>query len=145
MKYEIVELEPKTVVGISAVTANNDPEMQKKIGDLWTRLYPGGEIAKIKNRANSFAIGLYSDYEGDNYCVTAGCEVTAADNDDMIIKTIPGGKYAKFSICGHMVEAVAEAWEEIWKMNLERSYKADFEEYLNEDFENAEINLYISL
>lgn len=44
-----------------------------------------------------------------------------------------------------MVDAVAEAWEEIWKMNLERSYKADFEEYLNEDFENAEINLYISL
>ena len=42
MKYEIVELEPKTVVGISAVTSNNDPEMQKKIGDLWTRLYPGG-------------------------------------------------------------------------------------------------------
>ena len=89
MKYEIVELEPKTVVGISAVTSNNDPEMQKKIGDLWTRLYPGGEIAKIKNRANSFAIGLYSDYEGDNYCVTAGCEVTEADNDDMVIKPFP--------------------------------------------------------
>jgi len=37
--------------------------------------------------------------------------------------------------------AVAEAWEKIWSMDLDRSYVADFEEYLNSDFEKAKIDI----
>lgn len=44
-----------------------------------------------------------------------------------------------------MQKALAEAWNKIWKMDLDRSYKADFEEYLNADYNNAKINIYISL
>jgi predicted transcriptional regulator YdeE len=44
-----------------------------------------------------------------------------------------------------MEKAVAEAWEEIWKMDLERSFTGDFEEYLNSDWENADIDIYIAL
>lgn len=39
----------------------------------------------------------------------------------------------------------ANAWDEIWKMNLNRSFTGDFEEYLNNDFENANIDIYIAL
>lgn len=46
---------------------------------------------------------------------------------------------------GDMQKAVAEAWQEIWKMDLKRSYGYDFEEYQNDDMENAEIHIYISL
>lgn len=35
--------------------------------------------------------------------------------------------------------------QKIVSMNLDRSYVADFEEYLNSDFENAKIDIYVSL
>jgi predicted transcriptional regulator YdeE len=145
MNYEIVNLEQKTVVGVSARTSNDDPEMYNIIGNLWKKLYEGGVNAAIKNKVNERAIGLYSDYSNDGYCATAGCEVSKAENAELTVKTIPAGKYARFSVCGHMEKAVAEAWNEIWKMELDRSFTADFEEYLNSDWENAEIDIYIAL
>ena len=145
MDYEIVSLKQKTIVGVSASTSNFDPKMGEVIGGLWEKLYQGGVNAAIKNKMNTYAIGLYSDYLNDQYCVTVGNEVTAPENDELTIKIIPAGRYAKFSVHGHMEKAVAEAWEEIWKTDLERSFTGDFEEYLNSDWENADINIYIAL
>ncbi len=145
MNYEIVNLEEKIVVGVSAITSNDDPKMGEVIGSLWEKLYQGGINEIIKNKANEYAIGLYSDYEDNKYCVTVGNEVSSIENEELIVKKIPAGKYAKFFIEGHMQKAVAEAWSEIWQMDLDRSYKADFEEYLNADYDNAKINIYISV
>lgn len=145
MNYEIVNSEQKTVVGVSAITSNADSKMGEVISGLWEKLYQGGVNAAIKNKINEYAIGLYSDYSNDQYCVTAGNEVSKPENDELIVKIIPAGKYAKFSVHGHMVKAVAEAWGEIWKMDLDRSFTGDFEEYLNSDWENADIDIYIAL
>ncbi|URZ03045.1 GyrI-like domain-containing protein [Clostridium felsineum] len=145
MKYEIVSLKEKIVVGVSAITGNDDPNMGKTIAGLWEELYQGGINKTIKNKANEYAIGLYSDYKDNKYLVTAGNEVCKAENEGLTIRKIPAGKYAKFSIEGHMEKAVAEAWNKIWEMDLDRSYEADFEEYLNSDFDNAKIDIYISL
>ncbi|MFV0517019.1 MAG: GyrI-like domain-containing protein [Aminipila sp.] len=145
MKYEVVNLDEKVIVGVSAVTGNSDPDMGKIIGGLWCKLYQEGIHETIKNRVNEYAIGLYSNYEKDTYCVTAGCEVSKAENQELTVKVIPQGRYAKFSVHGHMEKAVAEAWEKIWQMDLDRSFTGDFEEYLNADFENADIDLYIAL
>lgn len=145
MNYEIVMLKEKIVVGVSAVTSNDDPKMGEIIGGLWYKLYQTGVFLTIKNKVNEYAIGLYSDYSKDNYCVTAGNEVSKADNDELTVKIIPSGKYAKFSVHGHMEKEVAEAWEKIWQMDLDRSFTGDFEEYLNSDFDNADIDIYIAL
>ena len=145
MNYEIVNLDPKIVVGVSAITSNNDPKMGEVIGGLWEKLYQGGVNVKIRNKVNEHAIGLYSDYLNDQYCVTVGNEVSESENDEMTVKRIPAGRYAKFSVHGHMEKAVAEAWGEIWKMDLDRSFTGDFEEYLNSDWENADIDIYIAL
>lgn len=146
MKYEVVNLEEKIVAGVSARTSNDALDMGTVIGSLWGRLYEGGISASVKNRVNDHAIGLYSDYEGDSYCVTAGHEVAAKDgNEDLCLKVIPAGRYAKFTVHGNMVTAVADAWTDIWNTPLDRSYVADFEEYLNADAENANVVLYISL
>lgn len=145
MNYEIVELKEKLVIGVSAVTGNDDPEMGRIIGGLWNNLYQGGVNSKIQNKINEYAIGLYSDYKDNKYEVTVGNEVSKLEDNDYVSKVIPAGKYAKFSVSGHMQKAVAEAWGEIWSMNLDRSYIADFEEYLNSDYENAKIDIYISL
>lgn len=146
MNYEIVNLDEKTIVGVSAVTNNNDPKMGEKIGQLWVDLYQGGVNQNIKNKVNDYAIGLYSDYQANGeYTVTAGNEVSKAENSEYVTKIIPAGKYAKFSVHGHMERAVAEAWGEIWKMELDRSFSGDFEEYLNSDFDNADIDIYVAL
>jgi len=145
MKYEIVQLNEKTVVGVTATTSNSDPNMSEIIGGLWTKLYQEGVYEAIKNKVNQHAIGLYSDYQGESYQVTAGNEVSSADNAELSTKTIPAGKYAKFSVHGHMQKAVAEAWGEIWNTDLDRSFTGDFEEYLNADMENADIDIYIAL
>lgn len=145
MNYEIVNLDQKIIVGVSAVTSNDDPEMGEVIGSLWEKLYQDGISAIIKNKVNEYTIGLYSDYIGDKYCVTVGAEVSKPENSELVVKTIVAGKYAKFSVHGHMQKAVAMAWSEIWKMDLNRSFAGDFEEYLNSDFENGDINIYIAL
>ena len=145
MNYEVVNLEEKIVVGVSAITSNDDSKMGQVIGGLWGKLYEDGVNELIKNKVNEYAIGLYSDYEDDKYCVTVGNEVSRLENEELTVKKIPSGKYAKFSIEGHMQKAVAEAWNKIWLMDLDRSYKADFEEYLNADYDNAKIDIYISL
>jgi predicted transcriptional regulator YdeE len=145
MNYEIVNLEKKIVVGVSAVTSNMDPKMGEIIGGLWEKLYQGGVNEAIKNKVNDYAIGLYSDYSNEQYCVTAGNEVSKCENDELTVKIIPAGKYAKFSVHGHMEKAVSKAWEEIWNMDLDRSFTGDFEEYLNSSWDNADIDIYIAL
>jgi predicted transcriptional regulator YdeE len=145
MNYEIVKLEEKIVIGVSAKTSNSDPMICKTIGGLWDKFYKGGIHETVKNKANQYAIGLYSDYCGDNYYVTVGNEVTKSENNELTTKIIPAGNYAKFKVHGNMQTAVSEAWGKIWQMDLDRSFTGDFEEYLNDDFENADINIYIAL
>jgi predicted transcriptional regulator YdeE len=145
MNYENVHLEEKTIVGLSAITGNSDPKMGEIIGGLWTDFYQNGIYSSVKNKVTDYAIGLYSDYSEGSYSVTVGNEVSAAENPELVKKIIPAGNYAKFSLQGNAVTAVAAAWNEIWQMNLNRSYAADFEEYLNSDMENSIINIYIAL
>ena len=145
MDYKVVQLEEKIIVGVSALTGNSDPDMGEIIRGLWKELYQGGVSAIIKNKSNQYAIGLYSDYTSNQYCVTAGNEVFNAENPDLTVKIIPAGKYAKFSVHGNMEKAVAKAWEEIWQMDLDRSFTEDFEEYLSDDRNNCDIDIYIAI
>lgn len=148
MKYEVVQLEQKTIAGIGGYTGNNDPEMGATIGALWRKLYEPEIQAGIGPRVNAYAVGLYSGYSGDRYHVLAGYEV-AGDGiqyaQGIEVRVIPAGKYARFSFQGHMVTGVAAAWEEIWAIGLDRSFTGDFEEYLDSDVENARVNIYIAL
>ncbi len=88
---------------------------------------------------------MEKNYSENGYIVTAGNEVAKSENDEFVTKVIPAGRYAKFSVHGDMEKAVAQAWGEIWNMDLDRSFTGDFEEYLNSDFENADIDIYIAL
>ncbi len=150
MNYEIVDLKEKTVVGFCARTNNTSPDMGKTIGGLWQNFYMEEGYPLIKNKADSKALGIYTDYAADekgDYTVMVACAVTdAADIPGRFtVRKIPAGSYAKFIVKGNMVTAVAEFWQELWKMNLNRAFAYDFEEYQNSDCENAEIHIYIGL
>lgn len=150
MEYVIVELEEKTTVGFSARTNNLAEDCTSVIGGLWQKFYSAGGYKAIADKVNGKALGIYSDYASDaagDYTVSAACEVSADATvpEGMTRTIIPAGKYAKFIVKGNMHEAVGKFWQELWEMDLERSYGSDFEEYQNSDMENAEIHMYIGI
>lgn len=151
MKYEVVELTEKKVIGITARTRNNDEDMPLIIGGLWQRFFTDGIYQSILHKRNDCSIGLYSDYESNVdglYDVTVCCEVSKFEGQpaDVAVKTIPPGKYAKFVVRGHMQRAVGEFWTKLWSMDLDRRYSSDFEEYQSGgDADNCEIHVYIAI
>jgi predicted transcriptional regulator YdeE len=152
MEYEVVELNQKQVVGLKIRTSNTAKDMSEKIGKTWTDFYSNGIYASITNKVNANTIGLYTNYESDftgEYDMLACCEVSACEQlpDGVTAEVIPAGKYARFIIKGDVHNAVAEFWNELWNMDLDRAYTADFEEYqaTSENMEHAEIHIYISL
>lgn len=145
MEYEIVNLDKKIVVGVGAYISNDDPNMGQVIGDLWKKFFQEGICNTVQNRANEHAIGLYSDYTQQGYHVLTGVEVSELNNSDLVSRVIPAGTYAKFCVHGNMETAVRNAWEKIWNMDLDRTFTGDFEEYLNDDYDHADINLYIAI
>lgn len=152
MEYQIVTLQEKIVVGIAARTNNSAPDMGMVIGGLWNRFYKDGVYEGIPNKADDKAIGLYTDYAGDasdDYTVMVCCAVTKKPKSTQYkVRRIPAGRYAKFVITCDMrtaVTAVAKAWQAIWNMDLPRAFAYDFEEYQDDDMEQAKIHLYIGL
>lgn len=152
MNYEIVNLDEKKLVGIGMKTKNDDPKVGEKIGGLWTRVFQEDIYNKINNRNSDYPICLYSDYTNTDvsgyeleYDITIGFTVDEMKNSEYIVKTIPKGKYAKFSVRGNVATATMEVWDKVWNMNLNRSYTGDFEEYLNNSMDDAEIAIYIAL
>lgn len=149
MNYEIVTLKEKTVAGISARTNNTSPDAGAVIGGLWARFYNEGIYGSIADKANGKALGIYTDYAGDeasDYTVIVACETKKAPQDQSLsVRKIPAGRYAKFVIHGDMVQAVSKAWQEIWQMDLPRSFQYDFEEYQDSCMDDAEIHIYVGL
>ena len=109
MKYEIVMLEEKRVVGFCQRTGNDKGDMGNVIGGLWQKW---GQVNDVQGRKNKKYIGLYTDYVGMEYDTTVGCEIdkNASIPEGMTEKIIPKGKYAKFVLKGDVVKAVQKAW-----------------------------------
>jgi predicted transcriptional regulator YdeE len=152
MKYEIIEIKERLVVGLLKKTTNEKMQAVNDIASLWQKFMGSGVYDLIKNKVGSETIGLYTDYEGDYtkpYNFIACCEVQNADyfQKTLVTKKIPAGKYAKFTIEGNAQQAVEELWQKIWKMDLDRLYSSDFEVYHNssKNIESQIIDVYISI
>ena len=111
MEYEIVTLKEKIAVGISARTNNLSPDMGAVIGALWNRFYNEGIYASIPEKANAKALGIYTDFAGDekeDYTIIVGCETSAEpqeeESDRYTVCRIRAGRYAKFIVHGDMVD-----------------------------------------
>ena len=156
MKYEIVEIKEKTLVGFKT-RVKDDETMSEKISNLWKKLYSEKGAKNIENRINDNAIGVYYNYsneDGFSYDCLTGREVKDTIEkipEDMIKIQIPEGKYAKFIVIGNPEKAVGEFWYKFWEefgkeQSDMRKYTYDFEEYIaGNDYENTEIHIYISI
>ena len=163
MKYEIVEISKKTLVGLKA-RIKEEKTAPDTIWNLWKDLYSEKGVRNVKDRKNGNLMGVYYNYSNENgfeYDCLTGCEVKGiADEipENMIKIEIPEGKYAKFVIFGNPEKAVGEFWYKFWeefgkeKSDM-RNYTYDFEEYITKDnyeisgesYENMEIHIYISI
>lgn len=151
MNYEVIYLREKIVAGVVVKTSNSSPDMEKIIREAWEKFFGAGIYLSISNKKNTNTIGLYTNYEdkvNGAYDVMICCEISNEKNlsDKVQMKKIVEGKYAKFVVKGEVKEAVAKCWSEIWRMNLDRKYTFDFEEYLGEcKAEEQEIHIYIAI
>ncbi|WP_432663857.1 GyrI-like domain-containing protein [Wukongibacter baidiensis] len=152
MEYKIVEIKEKKMVGLLKKTTNENMQAAKDIGLLWEKFMAKGIYSGIENKVDRKTIGLYTDYEGDYtkpYNFMTCCEVDniTASHLHLTSKIISEGKYAKFTVRGHIQQAVIDAWKSIWCLDLDRRYDCDFEVYHNntDDINNQIIDIYISI
>ena len=146
MKYEIVELKERRVVGVGVRTSNEAPDMVEKIGRVWAD-FLGGQWQKLTDRQDAPLLGLYTNYDwaDGSYDMLAAAESDVCP-DGFRAVTIPGGKYAKFTFRGNVQEATAKAWAEVWQEPLARAFQVDFEEYGQPDEQHeADISIYLGL
>ena len=104
MEYEIVNLEEKKAVGISAVTNNKSPEMPKIIGGLWDEFYKKvyGEINDKTNNKSIGNVALYgatsgkafiSGVAGERFCVrNSGASAVVEGVGDHGCEYMTGGR-----------------------------------------------------
>ena len=156
MKYEIIKIKEKTLVGLKA-RIKEEKTAHDTIWNLWKDLYSEKGVKNVKDRKNGNLMGVYYNYSNENgfeYDCLTGCEVKNKIDEipeDMTRLEIPQGKYAKFVIFGDPVKAVGEFWYKFWEEFVKeksdiRNYTYDFEEYIaGNDYENTEIHIYISI
>ncbi|MGO1672225.1 MAG: GyrI-like domain-containing protein [Sphingobacterium sp.] len=150
---EKLTIEPFTVIGISVRTTNENNQVAKDIGDLWGRFMNDKVLEAIPNKIDNTIYSIYTDYESDHtkpYTTILGCKVKNLDiiPNGMVGKSIKGGNYVKFSTKGDLMkDLVINKWFEIWEMDLDRLFTADFEVF-GEKAQNpadAEIDILIAI
>lgn len=128
-----VTIEPFMIIGIWVRTTNENNQAAKEIGDLWGKFMSQNVLDAIPNKIETTIYCIYTDYESDHtkpYTVLLGCKVSSLDSipDGMIGKTFIGGNYVKLSAKGNLMNnLIVNKWIEIWSMDLNRAFTADFE------------------
>lgn len=126
-------MEPFKVIGISVRTTNENNQAATEIADLWGKFMAEGVLEAIPNKIDNTVYSIYTDYESDHtkpYSVVLGCKVESLGEipDGMTGKLIEGGSYVKLSAKGNLAEGlIVNKWIEIWGMDLNRVFTADYE------------------
>lgn len=124
---------------VASVRTNNFSEnVESQIGQLWNQV-----ITKL-DKIPEVMYGVYHDYESDyrgDYTLTVATE----KRSEKRTIDVPDGKYKLFPVDITSETGVIEAWQKVWKLELEnqlqRVYKYDYEKY---DLDGS-ITLYIGI
>lgn len=143
MIYKIVQHPGFEVVGLGLTLASgNQPE---QIMNLWQKFMSNKIAQTIEHKTDNSLVGLYTDYEGDHtnqMSVIVGASVKNTEKiaNGLVHKIIPAGKYALFIAASP--EEIGNVWQAIWKMDLTRTFIADFELY---KMDGSPIEIYIGI
>lgn len=147
------KLEAFTVIGISTRTTNENNQSAADIGMLWNKFMSEGILQKIPNKRDDAIYSIYTEYESDYtkpYTTILGCRVKNTNTipEGMVAINIKASNYTEFTAKGNLQEGlVYKKWLEIWNMDLDRAYQADFEIYdaKAQNPEEAEVCIYIGV
>lgn len=150
---EVVQKNEFYVVGISVRTTNENQKAKEDIGKLWGQFMSEDMFGMIQNRMSDAICAVYTNYESDHtkpYDTILGFQVTDLNSipEGMVGVTILKSNYQKFMAKGDLTKnAVVDKWMDIWNMDLNRTYTADFELYGKkaEDPTNGEVDIYIAV
>ncbi len=148
-----VNIEPFSIIGISVRTTNANGQAAQDIGALWNRFVAENITEQIPHKLGLDVYSIYAEYDGDHtqpYTAILGCQVAHLDEvpDGLVGHSFSGGSYVKTSAKGDLMQGlVVRKWQEIWEMDLERTFSADFEVF-GEKARNpndAEVDFYIAV
>ncbi|MFH6959190.1 GyrI-like domain-containing protein [Flavobacterium aquidurense] len=128
-----VKIEPFMIIGISVRTTNKNNQGANEIADLWGKFMGQNVLEAIPNKIDNTIYSIYTDYQSDHtkpYTAILGCKVSDLNSipDEMIGKSFNGGNYVKLSAKGDLMKGlILNKWTEIWEMDLDRAFTADFE------------------
>ncbi len=150
---EIITLEQFNIIGIEIRTSNNNGQGIRDIGALWQKFMGEHILEKIPNKINNTIYSVYTEYVSDYtepYTTLIGCSVKHLNEIPAGMRGIKFNKetYQRFIAKGDLsAHIVANAWNEIWKSNLNRAYTQDFEVYSEKTHNphDAEVDIYIAI
>ena len=141
-----------TGLALKTKTWNADGQSAIDCGSLWQQFEKGNYADRIPGKLDDDIIAVYHNYEGDHtqpYSYFIGCRVMAgsAVPEGMDSLTIEKAGCQKFIAKGRMPDCVGNGWMEIWKMDIDRAYIADFEVYdeRSKDWNNAVVEIFIGV
>lgn len=150
---ENTQVDGFNIIGITVRTENNNGKGLIDIGGLWARFMTENILVQIPNKIDNTIYSIYTDYESDYtglYTTILGCRVSNLDNipSGFVGRNFASGKYNKYVAKGNILTGiVADAWKNIWSLEIDRSYIYDFEVY-GANAQNpldAEVEIYIGV
>jgi predicted transcriptional regulator YdeE len=130
-----VQLESFNIIGIKVRTTNENGQGAIDIPKLWNKFMTENISAKIPNKIDHSILCIYTNYEKDQtkpYDTILGCKVSSLDEipEGMIGQEFNKANYAAFTTKGNLNEGIVyNAWLNIWKQDINRTFVADFEVY----------------
>jgi predicted transcriptional regulator YdeE len=149
-----IQLETICLIGLSQKhqTINANGQSAIDCGNLWQQFLHNNHTSRIPGKLNENIFAVYHNYMGDHtqpYSFFIGCQVdaTAVAPDGLDRLVIPTGGYLQIAAAGKMPDCVADAWQQIWKSDIKRAYRPDFEIYdeRSQDWQNAQVMIYLSV
>lgn len=141
------------IIGIKVRTTNKNEQAAKDIPKLWHKFMSENILEKIPNKIDSEILAIYTNYEKDHtkpYDTILGCRVSNLNEipNGMIGQEFKKAHYTKFTAKGHLEQGIVyNTWTEIWNLDLNRAYSADFEVYgeKTKNPNNAEVEIFIAI
>ena len=137
------------LIGIEARTNNTSTA---DADELWQNYYTNGIQDRTPNCVDTRIFVLYNHYETDHtgdFNSLIGSPVSDLKNipQGMVGRLIPAQKYSVIRAEGALPNALIEAWKMIWRSDIKRTFKFDFELYDDraQDPSNAEIDIFIAI
>jgi predicted transcriptional regulator YdeE len=144
-----INLPEISLIGIEARTNN---QSTADVGELWQKFYANDIQDRTPNCIDTRIFVLYSHYETDHtgdFNSLIGSPVSDLKDipQGMVGRLIPAQKYCVIRAEGTLPNAVIEAWKMIWRSDIKRTFKFDFELYDDraQDPSNAEIDIFIAI